>query len=104
MLLNIINHCKRINEKTSNISKEDFLNDEDTVEIVCFNIIQIGELAKRLPSDFINKYCGVAWQQIKGMRDKVAHGYGTIDKIKIWDTARDDINTLLDYCQTIINQ
>ena len=38
------------------------------------------------------------------MRDKVAHGYGTIDLDRVWDTAQRDIKPLLDYCQKIISE
>ena len=48
--------------------------------IICFNILQIGELAKNFEPSFIIEYNNVPWKQIKGMRDKVAHGYGTIKK------------------------
>lgn len=40
----------------------------------------------------MKKYNKVPWRQIKGMRDKVAHGYGSIDKDRVWRTALNDIN------------
>ena len=104
LLKSIIKHCNKINEKIKNLTYEQFTIDEDVVEIVCFNILQIGELAKNFDMEFIKKYNDVPWRQIKGMRDKVAHGYGTIDKQKVWDTAKEDIKSLLDYCCKIIEE
>ena len=103
LLINIIKHCKKINEKMNNLTREQFDNDEDVVQIICFNILQIGELAKNFEPKFVAKYSGVPWRQIKGMRDKVAHGYGTIDKERVWKTALNDINPLLNYCQKILD-
>ena len=103
LLINIIKHCEKINEKINNLTREQFDNDEDVVEIICFNILQIGELAKNFEPKFVAKYSGVPWRQIKGMRDKVAHGYGTIDMNRVWYTAQDDINPLLKYCSQILN-
>ena len=103
ILINITKHCEKINEKIRLISKEEFDRNEDIVQIICFNILQIGELAKNLDSNFINRYNSVPWRQIKGMRDKVAHGYGTIDMDRIWQTALSDIMPLLDYCEKILN-
>ena len=102
LLLNIIKHCEKINEKMNGLTKEQLIADEDVLQIICFNILQIGELAKNFSPQFIATYNGVPWRQIKGMRDKVAHGYGTIDKDRVWSTALKDINPLLTYCQQII--
>lgn len=104
LLLSIIKHCQKIIEKTTNISKESFEQNEDIIQIVCFNILQIGELAKNFEPQFITKYNKVPWKYIKGMRDKVAHGYGTIDIDRIWATAIKDIKPLWDYCSEILDE
>ena len=49
-LLQIVKHCNKINKKMNNITTTQFYKDEDLREIVCFNIFQIGELAKGLTS------------------------------------------------------
>lgn len=103
-MLNIIKHCKRVEEKVNNLSKEDFYNNEDIKEIVCFNVLQIGELAKALSPEFLAKYNKMPWKEIKGMRDWVAHGYGTIDLEKVWNTATKDVNPLRKYCESIISK
>lgn len=103
LLINIIKHCERINEKTKDITREQFESDKDIMEIVCFNILQIGELAKNLSEDFVSKHNSVPWKSIKGMRDRVAHGYGTIDKNKVWDTVIIHVKPLQQYCEKLIN-
>ena len=103
ILLGIIKHCNKINEKMNGLTREQFNNDEDVIEIICFNILQIGELAKNLTPEFLKKYNKVPWSQIKGMRDKVAHGYGTIDMDRVWFTALEDVNPLLTYCNQILS-
>ena len=104
LLLNIVKHCNRIELKMASLSREKFDEDEDIREIICFNIFQIGELAKNFEPEFIKKYGGVPWKHIKGMRDKIGHGYGTIDLDRIWDTALQDIKPLKEYCQGILSQ
>ena len=104
ILNSIIKHCEKINEKMINLTREKFDNDEDVVQIICFNILQIGELAKHLDISFTEKYSDIPWKHIKGMRDKVAHGYGTIDLDIVWNTVLHDIGPLYDYCKTIIDK
>ena len=104
ILLYIIDYCKRIEGKIVGATRESFDEDIDITEIVCFNILQIGELAKRLNDEFITKYNGVPWKNIKGMRDKVAHEYGTIDLDQVWNAATNDIKPLREYCEKILNE
>ena len=73
-------------------------------EIVSFNVLQIGELFKNLSPDFLRKYPQVPWKNIKGMRDWVAHGYGTINMGEVWNTATHDIQPLREYCEQIIRE
>ena len=101
-LLQIIGHCERIQEKIADIDVNTFEKDKDICEIVCFNIFQIGELTKGLSDELINKYNKMPWKQIKGMRDRIGHGYATIDYDIVWDTAKNSINELKDYVEIIL--
>ena len=102
-LSQIVKHCNKINKKMKNITTSQFYKDEDLREIVCFNIFQIGELAKGLSSLFTKEYNEVPWKQIKGMRDIIGHGYETIDVEIIYNTANSDIKELSEYCNKILS-
>ena len=102
ILIYIIEHCKRVEEKTTGATREILDTNKDVEEIVCFNILQIGELVKKLSDEFIVKYNKVQWKSIKGMRDRVAHGYDTLDRDQIWKAASEDIIPLREYCEEII--
>lgn len=102
IMLYIIKHCYRVENKINDISFETFSFDEDIKEIVSFNVLQIGELVKKLSADFLKRYPKMPWKNIKGMRDWVAHGYGTINLDEVWKTATRDIRPLREYCEQII--
>ena len=104
LLINIVKHCEKIETKMSVLTREQFNQDEDIREIICFNLFQIGELAKNFTPDFIKQYNSVPWKQIKGMRDIIGHGYGSININQVWETALKDIKPLKDYCQKILNE
>lgn len=101
-LLKIIQHCDRIQETLSKINKKEFDNSMDYKEIICFNILQIGVLSKKLSDGFINNYNEIPWRLVKGMRDKIVHDYGTIDYDIVWNTANKDIHDLNKYCKKIV--
>ena len=44
------------------------------------------------------------WNQIKALRNVVAHNYGKIDKETLWETLLGDIPELNDYCCQIIKE
>ena len=100
----IVKHCVNIEEDVSNISDEEFYNDRKTQNSVCFDILQIGELAKSLSDEFVLSHNQVPWKDIKGMRDWVAHGYHTIKMSRVWNTATEDIKPLREYCELILKE
>ena len=89
----ISNHCRRIEKKTKNISIEEFIKDQDIIDIISFNLLQLGELAKKLDASIENVYDIIPWRLIKGMRDHIAHGYETLDLTLVYETAKKDITT-----------
>ena len=71
------------------LSKEDFLADKRTQQAVILNLIVVGEAATKLLSnyeDFLNRYPDIPWRNMKGMRNRIAHGYFDIDLDVVWET------------------
>ncbi len=66
-------------------------------------IIQIGELAARLDSDFTAEYPDIPWRQIKGMRNIYAHDYDVIDNDMVWETITEEIPELKKKLQIIVD-
>ena len=63
---------------TIGLSKADFVVDPRTQQTVVLNLITIQEIAARVMSEhaeFAGKYPNVPWRQMRGMRNRMAHGY-----------------------------
>ena len=56
----------------------------------------MGEAVKRLPDDFRTKHPEVPWRQIAAMRDRLSHGYDSVDYDLLCNAARDDVPLLLE--------
>lgn len=83
----IVTACSKIRRFVAGMSFEVFAADERTQDAVIRNIEIIGEAAKNLPDEVAAKAPDIAWRNIRGMRDVLAHGYfGTSLEI-IWATA-----------------
>lgn len=80
------------------MSKEDFLADTRTQQAVIMNLVIIGEAAAKLMQDhpgFVQSHPEVPWNRMKGMRNRIAHGYFEIDLGIVWDTIHADLPDLL---------
>ncbi|SEL37316.1 Uncharacterized conserved protein, contains HEPN domain [Bosea lupini] len=73
------------------MERADFLADERTQQAVVLNLVIIGEAATKLlqtHADFLDNYADVPWKSMKGMRNRIAHGYFDINLGIVWETAR----------------
>jgi uncharacterized protein with HEPN domain len=71
------------------LSKEDFLTDKRTQQAVILNILHIGEAANKIVTDFpefTQSRKQIPWEQMRGMRNRLAHGYFDIDLEVVWVT------------------
>lgn len=71
---------------------------------VGMSLIMLGEEAARLHRrypDFVAKHPEIAWEQILGMRNRIAHGYFEIDLKVVWEAAQYSVPKLLDQLNAI---
>lgn len=83
----------------SDMSKADFLADTRTQQAVILNIVVIGETATKLLKDygdFLDQYPDVPWRNMKGMRNRIAHGYFDINLEVVWETVQTALPQLLE--------
>lgn len=74
------------------MAKEDFVADKKTQQAVILNIVVIGEAATQLANEcpvFVEQNPEMPWKQMRGMRNRMAHGYFEIDMDIVWDTVQD---------------
>lgn len=80
------------------ISKGEFLADKRTQQAVIMSIIIIGEAATKVMDrygDFASAHPDVPWRSIRGMRNRIAHGYFDINLDVVWDTVQTALPELL---------
>lgn len=80
------------------IDQGTFETDLKTQDAVIMKLLVIGELAAKVideDPEFIHAYPDVPWHKMKGMRNKMAHGYFELDQVVVWDTVRQALPELL---------
>lgn len=85
----ILNAAQQAHDYVDGMDKAAFLADKRTQQAVIMNLVIIGEAATQLLqhySDFLQQYPDVPWQNMKGMRNRLAHGYFAINLDVVWET------------------
>lgn len=62
----------------------------------------IGEATKRLPMILRQEYPHIPWRNMAGMRDRIIHGYDTVDLEIVWDVVQRDIPQIRPQIQQIL--
>ena len=79
-------------------AKDDFLADKRTQQAVIMSLVIIGEAATRVMEmygEFAQTHPEVPWRSMRGMRNRIAHGYFDINIDVVWDTVQTALPELL---------
>lgn len=86
------------------LQKDDFLDDRRTQQAVTMSVIICGEAATKIMesyTDFANSHPEIPWRGMRGMRNRIAHGYFDINLDIVWDTVQTALPQLLQKLATI---
>ncbi len=89
------------------IDKSRFLEDRKTQQAVILNLMILGEAASRISGSdpsFIGAHPEIPWAQMRGMRNRMAHGYFEVDLDVVWDTVRESLPGLESYLVDILKR
>lgn len=63
----------------------------------------IGEATKRLPESVRDQYTDVPWKDMAGMRDRIIHGYDSVNLKIVWETVTKRIPEIKPQIQQIVD-
>lgn len=75
-----------------------FLTDLKTQRAVVMSLMIVGEAASRVVAeypDFARANDAVPWRGIRGMRNRIAHGYFEVDLGVVWQTVHSELRPLI---------
>ena len=68
-----------------------FAQDEKTVFAVVRALEIVGEAAKNVPNDILDRFPDVPWRLMAGMRDILVHGYFDVNLEVVWKTVKERV-------------
>ena len=89
------------------MEKADFLEDKRTQQAVIMSLIIVGEAATKVMdgyTEFTETHTQVPWRSMRGMRNRIAHGYFDINLDVVWDTLQTALPELLQHLRAVRQQ
>ena len=90
---------------TDGISQTDFKQDKRTQQAVVMSLIVLGEAATKIMDqhpEFAVQHAEIPWRNMRGMRNRIAHGYFDIDLAIVWDTLQTALPALKAQLDSIV--
>ena len=103
-LQQIVTHA----QEAIDICRDRTRNDLDTdrlLNLALTRLIEIiGEAANRVPEDVRNKYPDLPWLQMVGARNRLIHGYDSVDFDILWAIVERDLPSVVAQLEDILSQ
>jgi len=96
--------CVKVLRFVADRPRDELFADELRLDAVLMNLQIIGEAVKRLPPELRERYPDVAWREIAGMRDFVAHAYFALDFDILWSAIQVEVPALLQRIRDILER
>ena len=91
----MIEFAEKVRAYTSEMDQATFVADALTYDATLRNLELIGEAATHIPSAVRDEHPKIPWRAIIGARNRLAHGYLSVDDDLIWTMVQDAIPKLL---------
>ena len=80
---------------TRGITRDEFDANEQLQAAVMFKLVILGEAASKVPHAIRAQFPGIAWREVVGMRNIVAHGYFNVRVDIVWTAITDEIPAIM---------
>lgn len=89
------------------MDQEAFFADKKTQQAVILNILVLGEAATQVGNeypDWADQHPEVPWRAMRGMRNRLAHGYFEINLDVVWETVQTSLADLEEKLAAVLKE
>ena len=104
LLEDMLESAIKIKRYTTGLTFESFTLDDKTIDAVIRNFEIIGEAANRIDPDYRTKNPELAWNRIRGFRNRIIHEYFGIDYEIVWTIIENDLDNLIEWLEVFVSQ
>lgn len=102
-LEDILDAMQKAQAMLEDVTFEEFETDYQINFAVVRALEIVGEATKRLPTSLREQYPEIPWMDMEGMRDRIIHGYDTVNLHLVWDTVKNRIPDVKPKIQQVLD-
>ena len=103
-LLQILSHAREAVEIIQGKTRRD-LDTDRLLNLALTRLLEIiGEAANRVPDEIRSKYPDIPWLEMIGARNRLIHGYDSVDFDILWSIISKDLPVLIAQLEKILNK
>lgn len=95
LLRDMLDHARKAVAASRGKSRSDLDRDEVLAAAIERFIEVIGEAASKVAVPTQEELSSIPWRQIIGMRNRLVHGYASVDHDVLWDVVATDLPALI---------
>jgi uncharacterized protein with HEPN domain len=91
LLEEMIDAAEQAHRLVQNVTTKALEHDRARRDALLWNFTVLGEASAQLPQTLTDRFLEVPWQQPSRLRNRIVHGYWSIDLDVLYTTARDQL-------------
>jgi uncharacterized protein with HEPN domain len=100
----MLDHAREAEALTRTLKRAD-LDDDRVLGLALVRLLEIvGEAAGRIPGEMRDEHAEIPWSQIISLRNRLIHGYDSVDMDVVWQILWDDLPPLIRQPESLLNE
>jgi len=100
----MLDHAREAVEMARGRSRVD-LDTDRQLNLALVRLLEVvGEAATRVPEEFRRRHPRVPWREAVGLRNRLIHGYDTVNFDILWTIIQQDLPRLIEQLQVIVRE
>ena len=100
----MLDNALKARELATNIKESDLDTDWIRTYALVRALEVIGEAAGHIPVEEQKQHTDIPWSQIVGLRNRLIHGYDSVDLSILWRIIQDDLPLLVTALESIVGK
>jgi len=103
-VLQMLNHSREAIAMVDGRCRKD-LDQDRMLNLSLVRLMEIvGEAATRVPEEFRAEHAGVPWREVSDLRNRLIHGYDSINFDILWEIVGTDLPILVAQLETVLSK
>lgn len=95
---------RKVRQYAQGCTRESLPDVSMRLDALLYEIVVLGEAARRLSPEIRADHPEIPWREIIGMRSVITHGYDQIDDDELWQVVEHDLPDLIPKLEAVLAQ